>query len=81
MRLQVVGRDAERDVAVLQLHELSAQARGELRPLALGSSSRLMVGQRVLAIGNPFGLDQTLTQGIVSGLGREINAPAAGEDG
>lgn len=40
----------------------------------VGLSTNLQVGQRVLAIGNPFGLDQTLTAGIISGLGREIQA-------
>src|SRR5207244_1480277 len=42
---------------------------------AIGSSANLVVGQKVFAIGNPFGLDQTLTTGIISGLGREIAAP------
>merc|ERR1712164_181590 len=45
----------------------------ELKPLDIGSSASLKVGQSVLAIGNPFGLDWTLTQGIVSAVGREID--------
>jgi 6-phosphofructokinase 1 len=45
-----------------------------LRPLAVGSSHDLKVGQQVLAIGNPFGFDQTLTTGIISALGREIES-------
>lgn len=49
-----------------------------LRPLPRGSSEGLVVGQRVYAIGNPFGLDHTLTQGIVSGLGREITSGNTG---
>ena len=46
----------------------------KLRPLAIGRSDDLEVGQKVFAIGNPFGLDQTLTAGIVSGLGRQIDS-------
>ena len=50
--------------------------RGKLRPLEVGTSSNLVVGQTVLAVGNPFGLDQTLTVGVVSALGRELQAPS-----
>ena len=49
---------------------------GELRPIELGESAGLRVGQTTLAIGNPFGLDHTLTVGVVSGLGREMTAPS-----
>ena len=51
---------------------------GEMRPLPIGTSSDLMVGQRVYAIGNPFGLDHTLTTGVISGLGREIQSGNTG---
>jgi S1-C subfamily serine protease len=66
----LVGAAPDRDLAVLQI---TAPA-GKLHPLAIGESSNLLVGQKVFAIGNPFGLDQTLTTGVVSALGREITA-------
>lgn len=68
---EVVGVAPNKDLAVLRV---DAPAR-LLRPLFLGDSTRLLVGQRVLVIGNPFGLDQTLTTGVVSALGRELNSP------
>ena len=49
----------------------------EIQPLPIGRSAGLVVGQKVLAIGNPFGLDHTLTQGVVSGLGREVRSPTS----
>ncbi|MCE1229279.1 MAG: trypsin-like peptidase domain-containing protein [Firmicutes bacterium] len=69
-RAQVVGLAPERDLAVLRL----ANPPAHLRPIPIGTSSDLQVGQAVMAIGNPFGLDQTLTTGIVSALGREIQS-------
>ncbi|MBM9512095.1 S1C family serine protease [Desulfogranum marinum] len=66
----LVGAAPDRDLAVLQI---SAPA-SKLHPLSIGDSSDLQVGQKVFAIGNPFGLDQTLTTGVVSALGREIKA-------
>ncbi len=65
---EVVGIDAENDLAVLYFNPQSKR----LSPIPLGSSAGLQIGQQVLAIGNPFGLDRTLTVGIVSGLGRPI---------
>ena len=66
----VVGVAADKDIAVLQI---SASA-DKLRPIIVGESQNLRVGQKVFAIGNPFGLDQTMTTGIVSALGREIKS-------
>lgn len=66
----LVGAAPSYDLAVLRI---SAPA-NQLRPLMVGSSHDLSVGQRVLAIGNPFGLDYTLTTGIVSALGRTIKS-------
>ena len=71
---EVLGTAPEFDVAVLKID--APQSR--LRPLAVGRSDNLEVGQKVYAIGNPFGLDQTLTTGIVSGLGREIDSRGGG---
>jgi S1-C subfamily serine protease len=67
----VVGEDASTDLALLEVDAPSDQ----LHPLALGDSSQLQVGDSVVAIGNPFGLDRTVTTGIVSALQREIRAP------
>jgi S1-C subfamily serine protease len=66
----MVGAAPDKDIAVLQI---SAPA-DELKPIPLGDSQTLQVGQKVFAIGNPFGLDHTMTSGIVSALGREITA-------
>lgn len=71
-RAELVGVAPEKDLAVLKI----AAPRGELVPLPVGESENLRVGQSVYAIGNPFGLDQTLTTGIVSALGREIQSVA-----
>jgi S1-C subfamily serine protease len=65
---QLVGTYPDKDIAVLKI-DAPAET---LRPLTVGSSSNLQVGQHVFAIGNPFGLDQTLSTGVISGLGREI---------
>lgn len=69
---KVVGFDPDKDVAVLKL-EVPADKQAALKPVTLGSSGDLLVGQKVFALGNPFGLDHTLTAGIISGVGRELN--------
>jgi len=67
---RVVGGDADTDLAVIQLDSPPAG----LPVIPLGDSEKLSVGQKVLAIGNPFGLDRTLTTGVISGLQRPIRA-------
>src|SRR5215207_10284803 len=67
----VVGTDPSTDVAVI---DVDAPA-SELRPLTLADSSEVEVGDGVIAIGSPFGLEQTVTTGIVSALHRQITAP------
>jgi S1-C subfamily serine protease len=69
----VVGTDPENDIAVLKFDPPKDI---ELRTIPFGSSDNLKVGQKVLAIGNPFGFERTLTEGIVSGLGRPIQTAA-----
>ena len=66
---EVVGTDLDSDLAVIKF---TPPAGMELKTIAFGDSSGLKVGQRVIAIGNPFGLERTMTTGIVSGLGRPI---------
>lgn len=66
----LVGASPDKDIAVLKI---SAPSAG-LKPIPVGESAGLLVGQKVFAIGNPFGLDQTITAGIVSALGREIRS-------
>ncbi len=68
---EVVGTAQDKDLAVLKIPAPAER----LQPLPVGSSHDLLVGQRVLAVGNPFGLDHTLTVGVVSALGRELDAP------
>ncbi|MBC7933621.1 MAG: trypsin-like peptidase domain-containing protein [Rubrivivax sp.] len=67
---RVIGRDPDTDLAVLHV----AAPRDVLKVVPFGDSDKLIVGQKVLAIGNPFGLDRTLTTGVISGLQRPIQA-------
>jgi putative serine protease PepD len=66
---KLVGQDASTDLALLKV------SASNLKPLALGDSSTVEVGDPAYAIGNPFGLDRTLTTGVVSALQREISSP------
>ncbi len=68
---QLVGGDPDTDLAVIKLLERPQEP---LTVISLGDSEKLEVGQKVLAIGNPFGLDRTLTTGVISGLQRPIRA-------
>ncbi|HZD83017.1 MAG TPA: trypsin-like peptidase domain-containing protein, partial [Nitrososphaeraceae archaeon] len=72
---KVVGSDIYSDIAVLQVIENITQP---LNPLVIGNSSKLAAGDPVIAIGNPFGLSDTMTTGIVSQIGRLIPASGAG---
>ena len=69
-KAKVVGADPDHDLAVLQIQAPETA----LQPVIIGNSQSLRVGQKVLAIGNPFGLDHTLTTGVVSALGRTIKS-------
>ena len=69
---KVIGIAPDKDLAVLEIEA----PQEVLHPIAVGTSADLQVGQSVFAIGNPFGLDQTLTTGVISALGREIESVA-----
>ena len=69
LNAKLVGQDASTDLALLKVSATN------LKPLALGDSSTVQVGDPAYAIGNPFGLDRTLTTGVVSALQREISSP------
>src|SRR5579864_438053 len=67
---EVIGMDPSNDVAVVRI-KFPAE---RLAPVALGDSAKLLVGQKILALGNPFGLERTLTTGIISSLDRSLRA-------
>ncbi|CAB9522867.1 Do-like 8, chloroplastic [Seminavis robusta] len=70
-KARVVGVDPSKDIAVLKVDA----PKNELFPISVGTSTGIKTGQQALAIGNPFGLDHTLTAGIISGVGREVRSP------
>jgi S1-C subfamily serine protease len=70
-KAKVVGVDPGKDIAVLKIDAPVY----DLYPVDVGTSTGLKVGQSAYAIGNPFGLDHTLTVGVVSGIGREVKGP------
>ncbi|NIM16982.1 MAG: trypsin-like serine protease [Candidatus Aminicenantes bacterium] len=68
LKARLVGKEPNKDIAVLRIEGSTAG----LKPIKVGSSGNLMVGQKVIAIGNPFGFDYTVTTGIISAVGRQI---------
>jgi len=70
-KAKVIGTDPGKDLAVLKIDAPIY----DLYPIDVGSSTGLRVGQSAMAIGNPFGLDHTLTVGVISGMGREVKSP------
>ncbi|MFY9797186.1 MAG: trypsin-like peptidase domain-containing protein [Candidatus Nitrosopolaris sp.] len=81
---RVIARDIYSDIAVLKISQNASQPQQQqqqlssLKPLVLGNSSKLDVGDTVIAIGNPFGLSDTITTGIVSGIRRSLPTSAGG---
>ncbi len=70
----IIGTDPYSDLAVLKLSEVDKNISSKLVPLELGNSSTIRIGQKVVAVGNPFGLSGSLSEGIISGLGRLMPA-------
>ncbi|MGB6592468.1 MAG: trypsin-like peptidase domain-containing protein, partial [Candidatus Nitrosopolaris sp.] len=79
---KVIAKDIYSDIAVLQISQNASQPQRQLlsslKPLVLGNSSNIEVGDQVIAIGNPFGLSDTMTTGIVSGIGRSLPTSVGG---
>lgn len=74
---KVVGTDTDSDIAVIKVDA----PKEELHPITLGDSDQMKVGQTVVAIGNPFGLNSTMTMGIISALGRTLESEHTSPDG
>ena len=70
-KAKVVGVDPGKDICVLKVDAPEF----DLFPIEVGTSTGIRVGQSAMAIGNPFGLDHTLTVGVISGIGREVRSP------
>ena len=70
----IVGTDPYSDLAVIKLSEVDKNVSSKLVPLELSNSSTIRIGQKVVAVGNPFGLSGSLSEGIISGLGRLMPA-------
>jgi S1-C subfamily serine protease len=66
---ELIGSDPHSDLAVIKVNTVPQE---KLIPLSIGNSSNLVIGQRVAAVGNPFGLSGSMTEGIISGLGRQL---------
>src|SRR5690606_35524107 len=73
LRARVLGANPDFDLALLELEDPSAMPE-DARPIELANYDEVQVGQKVIAIGNPFGLENTVTQGIVSAIGRELTS-------
>ena len=69
-KAKIVGRDQSNDLALIKIDAPP----GKLSPIPIGTSAGLLVGQKVMAIGNPYGLERTFTTGVISALGRSIQA-------
>mmetsp|Transcript_20169 Transcript_20169/g.28794 ORF Transcript_20169/g.28794 Transcript_20169/m.28794 type:complete len:512 (-) Transcript_20169:48-1583(-) len=76
---EIVDVKKELDIAVLKIMDSSDKMNNLLKPMDYGSSSNLVVGQSLLAIGNPFGLDRTITSGLVSATGRSVTGVAGNQ--
>jgi serine protease Do len=74
----IVGADPYSDLAVIKLSEVDKNVSSKLVPLELGNSSTIRIGEKVVAVGNPFGLSGSLSEGIISGLGRLMPAGDSG---
>ena len=75
----IIGTDPYSDLAVVKLSEVDKNVSSKLIPLELGNSSNVRIGQKVVAVGNPFGLSGSLSEGIISGLGRLMPAGNNGD--